>query len=57
MDIVKSMFKGDVIDESEFIDDGSAEPEFNPADPFATVNNMFANRGSDDNIFGRRKTH
>lgn len=50
LDIVKSMFKGDVIDESEFIDDVSAEPEFNPADPFAAVNNMFANRGSDDNI-------
>ena len=50
LDIVKSMFKGDVIDESEFIDEVSAEPEFNPADPFAAVNNMFANRGSDDNM-------
>lgn len=50
LDIVKSMFKGDVIDESEFIDEVSAEPEFNPADPFAAVNNMFASRGSDDNM-------
>lgn len=50
LDIVKSMFKGDVIDESEFIDEVSAESEFNPADPFAAVNNMFANRGNDDNM-------
>ena len=50
LDIVKSMFKGDMIDESEFIDEVSAEPEFNPADPFAAVNNMFANKGSDDNM-------
>lgn len=50
LDIVKSMFKGDMIDESEFIDETPAEPEFNPADPFAAVNNMFANRGSDDNM-------
>lgn len=50
LDIVKSMFKGDVIDESEFVDEVSAEPEFNPADPFAAVNNMFANKGSDDNM-------
>lgn len=50
LDIVKSMFKGDVIDESEFIDEVPDEPEFNPADPFAAVNNMFANRGSDDNM-------
>ena len=50
LDIVKSMFKGDVIDESEFIDEVSAESDFNPADPFAAVNNMFANRGSDDDM-------
>lgn len=48
LDIVKSMFKGEMIDESEFIDEGHAEPEFNAADPFAAVNSMFANRGSDD---------
>ena len=50
LDIVKSMFKGDVVDESEFIDEASTEPEFNPADPFAAVNNMFANKGNDDNM-------
>lgn len=50
LDIVKSMFKGDMIDESEFIDEVSAEPEFNPADPFAAVNNMFATKGSDNNM-------
>lgn len=50
LDIVKSMFKGDVIDESEFIDKVAAEPEFNSADPFAAVNKMFANRDSDDNM-------
>ena len=50
LDIVKSMFKGDAVDESEFIDEIPSEPEFNPADPFAAVNSMFANRGSDDNL-------
>lgn len=48
LDIVKSMFKGDVVDESEFIDETPTVPDFNPADPFAAVNNMFANRGTDD---------
>ena len=50
LDIVKSMFKGDIIDESEFVDDVSSEPEFNPADPFAAVNNLFANRSDNDNM-------
>lgn len=50
LDIVKSMFKGDVIDESEFIDETPTVPEFNPADPFAAVNNMFASRGTEDNL-------
>lgn len=44
------MFKGDAIDESEYVDKASTEPEFNPADPFAAVNTMFASRGSDDNM-------
>lgn len=50
LDVVKSMFKGDVIDESEFIDEAFAEPELDPADPFAAVNNIFANRGGNDNL-------
>lgn len=50
LDIVKSMFKGDVIDESEYVDKVSTEPEFNPADPFAAVNTMFASRDNDDNM-------
>lgn len=52
LDIVKSMFKGDVIDESEFIDTNEAETEaeFDPADPFAAVNSMFASRVNDDNM-------
>ena len=50
LDIVKSMFKGDMIDESEFIDQTPAEPAFDPADPFAAINNMFANKGSDDGM-------
>ena len=54
LDIVKSMFKGEAIDESEFIDevteDVTEDTEFNPADPFAAVNNMFANSNSDDNM-------
>lgn len=50
LDVVKSIFKGDAIDESEFIDEVSAEPELDPADPFAAVNNIFANRGGNDNL-------
>lgn len=50
LDIVKSMFKGEVIDESEFIENDVTEPEVDLANPFAAVNNMFANRGSDDNL-------
>lgn len=50
LDIVKSMFKGDAIDESEYVEKVSATPEFNPADPFAAVNTMFSNRDSDDNM-------
>jgi len=51
LDIVKSMLKGDPVDESEFIDDEPVqEAEFNPADPFAAVNAMFAARKSDDHL-------
>ena len=37
LDIVKSMFKGDMIDESEFLDQTPEEPAFDPADPFVKV--------------------
>lgn len=51
LDIVKSMLKGESIDESEFIDDEPVqEVEANPADPFAAVNAMFASRKSDDHL-------
>lgn len=51
LDIIKTMFKGEPFDDSDYVDD---EPmtmeEFNPADPFAAINNMFANRETSDNI-------
>lgn len=50
IDIVKTMLKGELVDESEFVDSAVDETEFNPADPFATVNNMFANKGNDDSL-------
>lgn len=51
LDIVRSMLKGESVDESEFIDDEPAqEAEFNPADPFAAVNTMFASRRNDDHL-------
>ena len=50
LDIVKSMLKGEMVDESEFID--VAPPTFDESalsnDPFAAVNNMFANSTSCD---------
>lgn len=50
LDIVKSMLKGEMVDESEFIDVVNTIPE-EPApsnDPFAAVNNMFANNTSNE---------
>ena len=45
------MLKGESIDESEFIDNDPVQNiETNPADPFAAINNMFANKGNDDNL-------
>lgn len=51
LDIVKSMFKGEMIDESEFIEEEIAEktPDIS-ADPFAAINNMFANKGAGDSL-------
>lgn len=51
LDIVKSMFKGDVIDESEFINEEPADEV--AVDPIAALNaiaNFSSNRGSDDNM-------
>ena len=51
LDIIKSMFKGEAIDESEYMDDEPAqEVQLDPTDPFAAVNAMFAGRKSDDNL-------
>jgi hypothetical protein len=52
LDIVKSMLKGELVDESEFIDvESPTFEEPTPSnDPFAAVNNMFAsNMGNDAN--------
>lgn len=51
LDIVKSMFKGDTIDESEFIDEEPADE--GPLDPMAALNaiaNFSSSRGIDDNM-------
>ena len=51
LDIVKTMFKGEQFDESEYIDDQeNDEPVNNSADPFAAVNSMFSNRDFSDNM-------
>ena len=51
LDIVKNMFKGDPFDESEYVDDEiSVSEDISCADPFAAINNMFANKNSDDNL-------
>ncbi|MBQ7371672.1 MAG: cell division protein FtsK, partial [Blautia sp.] len=49
LDIVKSMMKGEMIDESEYLDEEpEQEMEIDSANPFAAINNMFASRGSSD---------
>lgn len=51
LEIVKSMLKGETIDESEYKDEEPAwEPEEDSANPFAALNNMFAARANDDNM-------
>lgn len=51
LDIIKTMFKGELFDESGYTDDESVvSNDVLPADPFAVINNMFANRESDDNL-------
>ncbi len=51
LDIVKSMFKGELIDESEFVEEEIAQeaPDVS-ADPFAAINTMFANKDSGGNL-------
>ncbi|MBE6612156.1 MAG: cell division protein FtsK [Ruminococcaceae bacterium] len=46
LDLVKAMMKGEMIDESEYLDE--SEEAFDPADPFAAVNSMFAARDAGD---------
>ncbi len=51
LDIVKTMFKGESINEREYIDDEPAIVEdVNPIDPFAEINNMFGKKESDENL-------
>lgn len=51
LDIVKSMFKGDIIDESEFIDPNQEEPIVaDNTNPFASVVSMFDNKGNGDDV-------
>ena len=51
LDIVKSMLKGDRVDESEYSDeDNAVQEEANPLDTFAAVNKMFENRSSGDEL-------
>lgn len=50
LDVVKSMFKGDIIEESDFLEETEQALEIDSNNPFASVTNMFANRGSDDGL-------
>lgn len=51
LDIVRTMFKGEMLDESDYIEDDSIVIEENTsADPFAAINNMFAAKCNDDNL-------
>ena len=56
LDIIKTMLKGESFDESEYVDDElTVSEEINPADPFAAINNMFANKGTSDSISSGEK--
>ncbi len=55
LDIVKSMLKGETVDEREYVDDEPIEETVNSADPFASINNMFAERNSGDNLSAGEK--
>ena len=50
LDIVKSMFKGEMIDESEFLDEDVVEETIeDTSNPFASVTSFFENRDSSGN--------
>lgn len=49
LDIVKSMLKGEMIDDGDFLDE-EPELQMNPEDPFAAINNMFANKKEEDTL-------
>lgn len=49
LDIVKTMFKGDIFDESEYID-SEPKSENVSLDPFAAINSMFDGRETDDSL-------
>lgn len=48
LDIIKAMFKGEHIDEHEFLDDDIEEPEIDSSNPFAAVTGFFENKSNDD---------
>lgn len=51
LDIVKTMFKGESIDESEYVKAEQTVAETTPsADPFAAINNMFSSRTAEDSL-------
>ena len=50
LDIVKSMLKGERVDESEYAEEEVLEMPEESLDPFAAINNMFASRNSDDDL-------
>ena len=50
LDIVKSMFKGEQIDENEFLDEVPEEPKADPSNPFAAVTNYFEAKSNDDGL-------
>ena len=51
IDLIKSLLKGDMIDETEFIDEEPVqESENNSISPFAEIENMLANKGSNSNL-------
>ncbi len=50
LDIVKTMFKGEQIDENEFLDAVDEEPVVDSSNPFASVANYFETRNNDDSL-------
>lgn len=48
LDIVKAMFKGEMVDEGDFLEEEQEEPQIDPANPFAAVTSFFENKGNDD---------